>query len=124
MVFHTTSYRILVENLTLQARIGILPEERTTPQRLCVSLRIASSVSRSVERRSFLCYKELVEEITDLISQGHIDLLEDLAERLATLCFARPQALSVWMRLSKPDALADAEAVGIETTFERKGGTP
>ncbi len=119
---HTTRYRVLVEGLTLQARIGILPEERTREQRLCISMSVSVAVQRqtpsSVKGRSFVCYKELVEEITDLVSQGHIDLLEDLAEMIATLCFARPQAVSVWLRLTKPDALADASSVGIETIFE------
>ena len=123
--FHSTCYRVLVENLTLQARIGILPEERTMPQplriSLCVSLKVAAEPApASVAERSFLCYKELTQEITDLVLRGHIALLEDLAEMIATLCFARPQAVSVWLRLTKPDAVADAEAVGIETTFERK----
>ncbi len=118
--FYNTCYRVLVDNLTLQARIGILPEERTTAQPLCISLCVSLRVSPSVERQSFVCYKELVEEITDLVLRGHIDLLEDLAAMIATLCFARPQAVSVWLRLTKPDALTDAEHVGIEKTFERE----
>ncbi len=123
---HTTRYRVLVEELTLQACIGILPEERTKTQRLCISLSVSVVVQgqapSSVKERSFICYKELVEEITDLVLQGHINLLEDLAEMIATLCFARPQAVSVWLRLTKPDALADASSVGIETIFEREQG--
>ena len=118
--FHNTSYRVLVENLTLQACIGILPEERTRAQPLCISLAVtARQAPASVERQSFVCYKELTLEVADLVSRGHIDLLEDLAEMIATLCFARPQAVSVWLRLTKPEAVAHAESVGIETTFER-----
>ena len=120
--FHSTRYRILVEKLTLQARIGIFPEERTTPQPLCISLCVSLQTSPSIERRAFVCYKQLVEEVTALVLRGHIALLEDLAELIATLCFAHPQALSVWLRLEKPDAVAAAESVGIETTFERAQG--
>ena len=124
--FHNTESRILVENLILQARIGILPEERRMPQPLCISLCVSlcasSRAAPSAKQKSFVCYKKLVEEVSDLVLRGHIDLLEELAERIATLCFARPQAVSVWLRLTKPDAVANAESVGVETTFERNQG--
>lgn len=108
--------RVLIKDLVLQARIGIHPHERA-PQR--VRLNIEVEVRRDVlpgadQIAEVISYEDLIAGIRALIAEGHINLVETLAARIAEICLADPRALRARVRVEKLDVEPDAEAVGVE----------
>ena len=69
-----------------------------------------------------LDYAEVVRLVERLTRQGHVNLLETLAERIAEGCLADGRVLAVRVRLEKPDVIPNARAVGIE--IERVARAP
>jgi dihydroneopterin aldolase len=67
----------------------------------------------------FVCYKHLTHDIVEHIQQGHIDLVEDLAESIAHIALSRNSVLNVWVRVGKPNAIDNAANVGIEITRKK-----
>jgi len=49
-----------------------------------------------------------------LTSDGHINLVETLAERIAALCLADARVSSVRVRVEKLDIYEQADSVGVE----------
>ena len=67
-----------------------------------------------------VCYEEVVVATKDIINQGHIYLVESLAEQIADRILAMPKTLAVRVRIEKLDVLEDVGSVGIE--IERHAG--
>ena len=61
-------------------------------------------------------YETLAEKARALAAFGHIELVETFAERLATVCLDHPRAVSVRVRVRKPEAINGADAAGVELT--------
>ncbi|MEM9619224.1 MAG: dihydroneopterin aldolase, partial [Pseudomonadota bacterium] len=61
-----------------------------------------------------VCYDKLTEGVRAIISEGHIKLVETLAERVADLALSHPMVLGVMVRIVKPNAIAEADAAGVE----------
>jgi 7,8-dihydroneopterin aldolase/epimerase/oxygenase len=55
-----------------------------------------------------------------MVAQGHVNLLETLAERIAEGCLTHPHVVTVTVRLEKPDVLPACRAVGIEIVRGRR----
>ncbi len=49
-----------------------------------------------------------------MIAEGHIRLIETLAERIATACFADSRVKTARVRVEKLHALSNAESAGVE----------
>jgi dihydroneopterin aldolase len=49
-----------------------------------------------------------------LLGAGHVELVEQLADRIARLCLEDPRVRSARVRVEKLDAIADCAAVGVE----------
>lgn len=115
--------RVFVRNLTLMGSIGIYPAERVHKQRVVINLDLWVLETPGEPPRSYadvVCYEQLVNRTRDLLEQGHIDLVETLAEKLAELCLADPRVKRTRVRVEKPDAIPVAAGVGIE--IERQAG--
>ena len=55
----------------------------------------------------------LTEQIKQVLAGGHIDLVEVLAENIATRLLADPRIIWLRIRLEKPEAIAEAAGVGV-----------
>jgi dihydroneopterin aldolase len=60
-----------------------------------------------------------VDDIKRLIRQGHINLVETLAERIAAQCLEDHRILSAKVRVEKLDIMPEASAVGVEIERHR-----
>ena len=88
-------YAIFVSGLELACFIGIHPKERDRPQRIRVTVELALSASDMPSKGSdanFVSYDGLVDAIRELAADGHIGLVEVMANRLAEHCFKDPRA--------------------------------
>ncbi|MEC8265193.1 MAG: dihydroneopterin aldolase [Pseudomonadota bacterium] len=111
------TYKILVNNLILDASIGIHDFEKKRKQKISISLEIDAndnipSVSHHIE--NFVSYEYIVRDIKDLIDKGHIELLETLSENIFKICFKDSRIQNIKIKLEKLEVFSEADSVGIE----------
>jgi thioredoxin reductase (NADPH) len=117
-VKHPTATKIFVENLSLDAQIGIYPHEYGRSQ--CITLEVeldatdVSQAAASEELNDTLNYEIIAETAQNVVAQRHFPLVETLVTEIADALLALPQARSARVRLAKQGCLEDAEAAGVE----------
>ncbi|RIA56104.1 dihydroneopterin aldolase [Dichotomicrobium thermohalophilum] len=107
---------IFVRDLVLPCRIGIHAEEHNGKQRVrfSVDIAVAHGATRD-RRRPVVDYDSIIEAIQAVIDEGHINLMETLAERVADSCLALQGAQRVSVRVEKLDRVPGA-SLGVEIT--------
>ena len=113
---HTIRH-VLINDLILPARIGIHKHEKERPQRVRVNLDISVAENSPIEKdhiSEVLNYEEIVEAVKVLVSGGHINLVETLAEKISGLCLSYEQVSAVIVRVEKLDVFRETTSVGVE----------
>ncbi|MFW6322276.1 MAG: dihydroneopterin aldolase [Guyparkeria sp.] len=115
--------RILVEGLTFDAVIGILPHEREAAQPLRVDLVLdvdsVSPAARADHIDRTVDYAAVSRRVIEIACEGRFQLVETLAERVCAALLAEFPVRRVTFRVLKPEALAEAAGVGVQITRER-----
>jgi len=109
--------RVFVKDLVLAALIGIHRHEKDGRQRVRINLEMeVVETEKPVQDRlaDVVCYEDVVTAIRSIVSAGHINLVESLAELVADRCLMNPQVIKVQVRVEKLDVFADASSVGVE----------
>jgi dihydroneopterin aldolase len=108
--------KLLIRDLTLDARIGVFKREKLGPQRVRVNveLHVLDRPVRDERVGDVVRYDKLIAAIRALLAEGHINLVETLAERIAEICLRPADARRVTVRVEKLDADPDVGAVGVE----------
>lgn len=116
--------RIFFSRLALDAHIGILEHELRTTQPLHVDAEFDVNVTQKVHDQrlhTVLDYRLLRNAIVEECTQTHVNLLETLSEQVVDrLLRDFPDVCRVKIRISKPLAFSDCEAVGIEVERKRQ----
>jgi 7,8-dihydroneopterin aldolase/epimerase/oxygenase len=110
-------YRILVRDLVLSASIGIYEHERMHRQRVRVNVELDVADPGHFGGEDFtqvLNYEFVVDGIKTLVAEGHVELVETLAERVAALCLKDPRALQATVTVEKLDVYPEAQGVGVQ----------
>jgi len=112
--------RILVRNFILPVEIGAYQEEYGRTQRVCfnVAVDVTRATAHPEDMRHIFSYDLILDGIRMLVSRGHIELVETLAEQIAGLILAYPQTRRVMVRVEKLDLAP--EAMGIEIVREKQ----
>ncbi|HLG86334.1 MAG TPA: dihydroneopterin aldolase [Alphaproteobacteria bacterium] len=110
-------YRMFLRDLEMIASVGVHPHEKIRPQRIRVSIELrvqprARSAPDTLE--SVLSYEDVANAVRSIVGQGHVHLIETLAERIAESCLAHQEVNWVRVRIEKPDIFPDIATVGIE----------
>lgn len=114
--------RIFVRDMIMDCAIGVYPEEQGVLQK--VSFTIEAFVSPSVRaRRDTLeevpSYDSVVmAAIRDVTGSGHINLVETMAEQIATRILEEPRLVSVKVTVEK---LENGPRRGVEIVRARPG---
>jgi dihydroneopterin aldolase len=108
---------VFVRDLVLECRIGIYDQEKAKPQRVRINLDLAvredaQPIGDDYDR--VVCYERIVAKARGIAEDGHVNLVETLAERLAGICLQDPRVRSCRVRVEKLDVFADALSVGVE----------
>ncbi len=116
-------YRICVRDLVVPCRIGVHDYEKQGAQRVRINaeLLVEGRVGRD-EFAQVVNYETVVEGIHALTSDGHINLVETLADRILDLCFTDRRVVAGDVRIEKLDIYPDAESIGIVMKRRRSGG--
>ena len=113
------TYQIFVRDLIVPWEIGIHDHEHGAPQRVRINLNLTVREADRFDAdryRQVVCYAGIVEDVRRLAAQGHINLVETLASRVAELCLADRRVEQVTVRAEKLDAIDNVGSVGIEIT--------
>ncbi len=115
--------KVFVRGLVLDAHIGAYDSEKGVTQPIKIDFEAeviepANPVSDSME--DVVCYDRMTQGIKAIIAEGHIKLVETLAERVADLVLSHSMVLSVFVRIVKPNAIAEADAAGVEIIRTKK----
>lgn len=109
--------RVFIENLHIQAVLGVYEWERQTPQEVIVSVSVYTDTRRSARLDDIagcVNYAELADEIRALAQQARRYTVEALAEDIARLCLRRPEVRKATVCVRKPQAIPGAESAGVE----------
>ncbi|MBM3537013.1 MAG: dihydroneopterin aldolase [Alphaproteobacteria bacterium] len=120
-------YRVLVRDLVLAARIGVWKREKQIDQRVRVNVELLAARAdllvapdgRTGRRDRIIRYDTVVAGIRRLVAEGHVELCEQLAERIAALCLDNRRVRTVRVRVEKLDVYPDATSVGAEVERHR-----
>jgi dihydroneopterin aldolase len=117
------SYRMFVRDLVLPCRIGVHPHERETAQRVRVNVDLAVEdvcAATGDDIAAVVSYEDVVFGVRAIAAQGHINLVETMAESVAGLCLADPRVRVARVRVEKLDVFPEADSVGVEIERVRK----
>ena len=116
------TYKILINDLTLDAFIGIHDFEKKKKQKIAISLSLdvndnISGIEHKIE--NFVSYEHIVADIKSILKSGHVDLLETLGEKIVDLCFTDERVMTIKLKLEKLEVFKETRSVGIEI-FRKK----
>jgi dihydroneopterin aldolase len=112
--------KVFVTGLKVQAQIGVYKHEIGRVQPLIVDVELDVPTSSSDRLADTVNYETILQTAQELAAEGHIDLVETFAHRLADRCLADPRVTRARVRIEKPLALAPhAVGAGVEITLAR-----
>jgi dihydroneopterin aldolase len=113
-------YRVVfLRRMDLMARLGIHPHEKAAPQRIVLSVELvvrddsAPAAIGPDDFRRVVDYARLVETARATVAEGHVLLVETLAEKVAMAALADDRVQRARVTVEKPDAFPDVETVGV-----------
>jgi dihydroneopterin aldolase len=118
------SDRIHIEQLEVSTHIGVPEEERATPQRLVVSISFwpyHAAGDRADKIENAINYSSVVEETKNFVRDQSVNLIETLADRLATHLLKRFRIQKVTIELRK-FPFEDANYVSVTVTRTASAG--
>jgi dihydroneopterin aldolase len=112
--------KVFVTGLTVQAQIGVYRHEIGRVQPLIVDVELDVPTGEAQRLADTINYETILQAAQDVAAEGHIELVETFAHRLAGRCLADPRVVQARIRIEKPLALAPhAVGAGVEITVAR-----
>src|SRR5690606_7621819 len=102
-------------DLMLDAHIGAYKHEKGSAQpiRVNVDLTVAEA-AHGDDLKNVVCYATVVDSIKLIVSEGHLNLVETLAERIAASCLEDERVQVALVRVEKLAVIPEASSVGVE----------
>ena len=114
--------KIFIKNLKVLGILGIHPHEQRTPQEIQISLAVTTDITDAAKNDDIeksVNYSTLAKDIIQFIDASNYLTIEALIEALAARTLAQPHVKKVWLRVEKPNAVPDADSVGVEITRQK-----
>ena len=108
---------VFIRDLILTCLIGVHKHERKKPQRIRVNLDLAvteQSVISTDRLADVVCYEDVADGIRSIVNNGHVNLVETLAEKIASKCLEDRRIKATRVRIEKLDVFKDAASAGVE----------
>jgi dihydroneopterin aldolase len=114
--------RVFVHDFVLDVEIGVYTHEKGVTQRVRFSVDVdilpaTANLNDDINRA--LDYDHIIGGIKSIIARDHINLVETLAEEVASLCLDHPRSASVTVKIEKLDK--EPGSVGVEIVRAKKG---
>ena len=112
----TANDTIFVTDLRIEAIVGIWDWERALPQTVSLDLEMATDIRPAAESDHIdatLDYRAVSKRVTAFVQESKFQLVETMAERIATL--VREEFGVAWVRVTvrKPGAVRGSRDVGV-----------
>lgn len=107
---------IFLEDLRVEAVIGIWEWERRIRQTVSIDLEMATDIRKAASQDSIdatLNYKAVAKRVQQFVAESEFQLVETLAERIADIVNNEFDVPWVRVRVSKPGAIRGAKNVGV-----------
>ncbi len=108
---------VFIRDLILTCLIGVHKHERKKPQRVRINLDLAvteQSVISTDRLADVVCYEDVADRIRSIVNNGHVNLVETLAEKIASKCLEDRRIKATRVRIEKLDVFKDAASAGVE----------
>ena len=115
---------VFLRDLVMDASIGVHPHEHVNRQRvrINVDLGVEDDGARPVSRvpvgrddlKRVVDYEKVANTVRTIVTAGHVQLVETLAERIADSCLSDPRVHLARIRVEKLDIFPDAVSAGVE----------
>ncbi len=115
--------RIAVTGIRARGRHGVLPQERQDGQTFLVDVVLGVDVRRAAasdDLADTVDYGAVTLAVVDLVTGEPYDLIETLADRIATSALRHPGVEVVRVTVHKPDAPIPAQFEDVTVTVERR----
>ena len=113
--------KVFVTGLKVEAEIGVYAHEKGKVQPLVVDVELDVPIAGATRLADTVNYEMIGEAARAIVAEGHIQLVEDFAERLARACLSDLRVTRARVRVEKLDVFANAASVGVE--IERYAAT-
>src|SRR5665213_299191 len=113
---------VFVRDLTMLALIGIHDAEKLKPQRIVVNIDLSVRESDGPmpdDISHVISYAIIVTKCETIVAEGHVNLVETLAEKFAEACLKDKRVMAARVRIEKPDIIPNATSVGVEIERDR-----
>lgn len=115
---------IFIQGLKTQAIIGIYDWEREQRQPLIFDIDMDLPISQAALSDNIndtVDYKQVSDEVIELVENSRYELLETLCEDICQHILNHHSAVQlIRLKVSKPQAVAETETVGLKITRARK----
>lgn len=115
--------QIIIENLRIEGILGIYPQERIQRQTVLVNATLFTDIDRAVASEDIadtVNYAEVCKLITGHVVTAKSFLVERLVVDIARLVLeSYPPVQQIRVRVTKPNAIPEATAVGVEIVRTR-----
>jgi dihydroneopterin aldolase len=111
----TEQLTIHIRRLRLDCKVGLESHEKLKPQNLIVNVEVMIKPHRGRESpQTIVCYAQMVQALRAFQQHDHIELLEDMAERMAKALKTHARIQRVKLRIEKTEIYDDVDGVGVE----------
>jgi 7,8-dihydroneopterin aldolase/epimerase/oxygenase len=113
---------ISLTGLRVRGRHGVYDFERAQGQEFVVDVALEMDLSVAADSDDVLDtvhYGELAERLVEVVAGEPVNLLETLADRLATVCLADPRVAAATVTVHKPQAPIPHEFSDVAVTLRR-----
>ena len=107
---------IFIEGLVIETIIGVYEHERDIKQKVVLDIEMTlpeSDASSSDDLRHTVDYDAVSKLVTSYVIDTQYQLIESLAEQVASLVLGAFATDSLKLKLSKPGAVKNAKSVGL-----------
>lgn len=108
---------IFVRDYVTDAEIGVWDHEKDTRQKVRINVDLSvqeSNQHHEDQLQNVVCYNDIVTKIQGILSKGHINLVETLAENIAEIALQDDQVIGARVKVEKLEAVEGAASVGVE----------
>ena len=115
--------KVFINNLQVFGILGIHEHEQLTPQEIRISASASTDIRASASADDIeqtVNYSTLAKRIIRYIEAHPCLTIEALIEALAAEILRDERITSIWLRVEKPNAVPQAESVGVEITRSRQ----
>lgn len=122
-LYDEKAYKIFIDNLIVQAFIGIHQHEKDSCQKLSINIELTvpdnlKNIKDNIN--NVVSYEKIVGDIKAIFKKGHIELLETLSEEIAEVCLKDKRVVDAKIRINKLEVFPETDCVGIQTFRKQK----